>query len=73
MRPQSPQPNDINPDEGAQGQEEDALFELDFLADELSFARELNSLFNLEQEELPPLFVQTLHNEQADLMAPARL
>src|SRR5579871_2911879 len=73
MRPQSPQPNDINPDEGAQGQEEDALFELDFLADELSFARELNSLFNLEQEELPPLFVQTLYNEQADLMAPARL
>ena len=73
MRPQSSQPNDINPDEAAQGQEEDALFELDFLADELSFARELNSLFNLEQEELPPLFVQTLHNEQADLIAPARL
>ena len=73
MKPQSPQPNDINPDEGAQGQEQDALFDLDFLSDELSFARELNSLFNLEQEELPPLFIQTLHNEQADLMAPARL
>lgn len=73
MKPQSPQPNDINPDEAGQEQEEDALFDLDFLADELSFAQELNNLFNLEQEELPPLFIQTLHNEQTDLMAPARL
>ena len=73
MIPQSPQPNDINPDEARQEQEQDTLSDLDFLADELSFAQELNSLFNLEQEELPPLFVQTLHNEQIDLMAPSRL
>ena len=73
MIPQSPQPNDINPDEAEQEQEQDFLSDLDFLTDELSFARELHSLFDLEQEELPPLFVQTLHNEQADLIAPARL
>lgn len=75
MIPQSPQPNEFNPDneirEEATGNGN--LPANDFLEDELDFVRELNSLFSPEQEELPPLFIQTLHNEQTGLMAPARL
>ena len=32
----------------------------DFTEEDLAFAEELNTLFSLEQEELPPYFVQTL-------------
>lgn len=32
----------------------------DFSAEDLSFARTLNEIFDLEQEELPPLFFQTM-------------
>jgi hypothetical protein len=39
---------------------ENALFPADFSADDVEFARELGSLFAPEQEEMPPLFVQTL-------------
>lgn len=52
----------------------------DFSAEEVQFARALNHLYPLEQEELPPLFFQTIHAGRSDLMAsitpkrrPARL
>jgi hypothetical protein len=37
-----------------------AFFPADFSADDVEFAQELGSLFAPEQEEMPPLFVQTL-------------
>src|SRR5690349_15705369 len=38
----------------------------DFSTDDLSLARDLNSLFSVEREELPPLFVQTLAGDSRD-------
>ncbi len=38
----------------------EGLFPADFTVEEVEFACELNTLFSLEQENLPPLFVQTL-------------
>jgi hypothetical protein len=38
----------------------EGLFPADFTAEEVEFACELNTLFSLEEENLPPLFVQTL-------------
>ncbi|GER87111.1 hypothetical protein KDW_12730 [Dictyobacter vulcani] len=38
----------------------EGLFPADFSLDEVEFACELDALFSPEQEELPPLFVQTL-------------
>lgn len=38
----------------------EGLFPADFTEEEVEFACELDALFSLEQEDLPPLFVQTL-------------
>lgn len=45
----------------------------DFSTEDLSLARDLNGLFSLEREELPPLFVQTLANTSQDWQAPSGL
>ena len=37
----------------------------DFSAEEQELARDLNSLFPLEQEQVPPRFVQTLATKTA--------
>lgn len=42
----------------------------DFGEDDLVFARELNSIFSPEQEELPPYFVQTLLASEDQLFRP---
>src|SRR5690348_9862448 len=42
----------------------------DFGEDDLIFARELNSIFSPEQEELPPYFVQTLLASEDQLFRP---
>src|SRR5690348_17531680 len=42
----------------------------DFGEDDLIFARELNSIFSPEQEELPPYFVQTLMASEDQLFRP---
>ncbi len=75
MMPQSGHPNEFPPDEEAVEQKAISghLIADDFAAEEVSFAQELNSLFSLEREELPPLFIQTLRNEQTDWLPPARL
>ena len=45
----------------------------DFSAEEQELARDLNSLFPLEQEQLPPRFVQTLATENGAWVAPSGL
>ncbi len=45
----------------------------DFSSEELTLARELNRLYSLEQEDLPPLFVQTLAGDMQHWMAPSGL
>jgi hypothetical protein len=45
----------------------------DFSDEELRFARALNHLFPLEQEELPPLFFHTLRAARSDRMGPTTL
>lgn len=45
----------------------------DFSGDDLSLARDLNGLFSVEREELPPLFVQTLAGVNQDWQAPSGL
>ncbi|HEX6776790.1 MAG TPA: hypothetical protein VF099_01245, partial [Ktedonobacterales bacterium] len=45
----------------------------DFSTEDLSLARELSSLFSVEREELPPLFVQTLAGASHDWQAPSGL
>lgn len=45
----------------------------DFSTVDLSLARDLNSLFSVEREELPPLFVQTLAGDCHDWQAPSGL
>lgn len=42
----------------------------DFSEEELAFARELGTLFSLEEEETPPLFVQTLLDAESSRFAP---
>ncbi|HZU70160.1 MAG TPA: hypothetical protein VFA09_23015 [Ktedonobacteraceae bacterium] len=43
----------------------------DFSEEDLAFAQELNTLFSAEQEELPPLFVQTLLQAEDPRFRPA--
>src|SRR5256885_16837864 len=38
----------------------DGEFPDDFSEEDFEFARELNGLFSLDREEMPPLFIQTL-------------
>lgn len=62
MIPPFAQPSDsesqnARPQEGASGRRVPP----DFLAEEEEFARTLQTAFPLEQEEIPPLFFQTLH------------
>ncbi len=45
----------------------------DFSAEELALARDLHDLFPLEQEQLPPRFVQTLATQQKGYDAPTGL
>jgi hypothetical protein len=45
----------------------------DFSAEELALARDLQSLFPLEEEQLPPRFVQTLTTQPGDWIAPSNL
>src|SRR5215469_4306196 len=45
----------------------------DFSAEEQKLARDLNGLFPLEQEQLPPRYVQTLATENGAWVAPSGL
>jgi hypothetical protein len=45
----------------------------DFSAEDLALARKLNSLFAVEREELPPLFIQTLAGDARNWAAPSGL
>lgn len=51
---------DTDPDDHDLLPAEYDLFPADFSLEDVEFARELNSLFSAEQEEMPPFFVQTL-------------
>ncbi len=53
--------------------EEGRLSPVDFSGEELALARDLHSLFPLEQEQLPPRFVQTLTAQPRDWAAPTGL
>ncbi|HEY7350730.1 MAG TPA: hypothetical protein VH599_20640 [Ktedonobacterales bacterium] len=68
MIPRSKQPNDPDHDAGSGRDEGLADGELtahtDFSAEELALIRNLQRLFPLEQEQLPPRFVQTLAIEE---------
>ncbi len=74
MIPPFAQPNDSEgqnerPQEGVSGRRVPP----DFFADEAEFARTLQTAFPLEQEEIPPLFFQTLHGGHEYSLAPRDL
>lgn len=76
MNPRSKQPNDFDNSldtGGDETPEEDSLTPADFSAEELELARDLQRLFPLEQEQLPPRFVQTLAAEDGGWVAPSGL
>lgn len=48
------------------------ILPVDFSDEEVAFAHELNSLFDVHHEELPPLFVQTLLESDAPCFEPVK-
>src|SRR6478672_8433625 len=54
-----------SPDAGAERAERlEAMFPDDFSPDEIAFARELHASFPVDREELPPLYVRTLMEDE---------
>lgn len=77
MIPHSKQPNNSEHHDDAsrdEGLEHDVLMApADFSDEELVLAHDLQRLFPLEQEQLPPRFVQTLASEETIWVAPTGL
>jgi hypothetical protein len=77
MIPRSNKPNDF--DENAHTDEDEELLDEalmmpdDFSSEELELARDLQRLFPVEEEQLPPHFVQTLATEDSTWAAPTGL
>jgi len=77
MIPPQRQPGEFNSKtdqtEAEQNGAPETLYTTDFADEEWPLERELNSFFNLEREELPPLYAQTMLSEQGPWAAPSRL